>query len=80
MMETSLQESMNRVLEKEASLDARIQEIMRLESRLHEALEEKRYAATSAKPEQTSNNNSSSSSKDHEEREAAHVVQEDVRS
>ncbi|GAB9475215.1 hypothetical protein Gpo141_00012317 [Globisporangium polare] len=77
MMETSLQESGERVAEKEKGLDTRIQEIMRLESRLHEALEEKQHRAASTEPEQSDNNNSKSTGKEQEEREAALVVQED---
>lgn len=79
MMEMSLQESGERVAEKEKGLDTRIQEIMRLESRLHEALEEKQHRAASTESEQSDNNNSKSTGKEQEEREAALVVQEDVR-
>lgn len=74
MMEISLQDSVDRVSEKEAGLDTRIQEILRLEARLHDALEEKNGAA-SVEPDQSIN----STSKGHEECEAALVIQEDVR-
>ncbi|KAF1322405.1 hypothetical protein FI667_g11360, partial [Globisporangium splendens] len=75
-MEIALQESLDRVSEKETQLDTRIQEITRLESRLHDALTEQRHCVTTAVVPEQIHNSSKNDKNDHEEREAALVAQE----
>lgn len=80
LMESSLQDATERVTEKEASLDARIHEIMRLEARLHQALIEQQQQKQEEAPESTHSSDSTANNRSNtmEEREAALVLQEQV--